>query len=252
MFRHRGDRRVIRPARRPRGMGRRNIDTHSHPLAEPGTPFAAFVDAHRNDLARIAHATRGEHRLDDVVNEAWMLGEELAARSDTGAGFDDPAFCDRLLRHLYQALVRYTDVHVRRAVRLDKPTRDDDGDDRPNPLLRKLAADGGAGPLDGLLASEHARERSARARNERGSLAEAWLVLLERYRDMRGVAAHLLISRAHAYRCCASARCITAMQRPMADGMPEVSQVGPWRRFRAVRVPYQFEFDFEAGLAFPE
>lgn len=241
---------MIGPARLSRGSGRRSNERPRHSLAEPGTPFAAFVAAHRKNLQQIASATKGDHRLGDVVNEAWMLGHELA-ETESGADFRDPVFCDRLLRHLYQALVRYTDLHVRHAVRLDPSNRENAADERPNLLLRKLAA-ADAGPLAGLLAGEDVRERAMQARNERGSLAEAWLVLLERHRDMRGVAAHLLISRSHAYRCCAWACRITTMQRPMASGMPAASQVGPWRRFRAVRVPLQYEFSFEAGLAFPD
>lgn len=44
----------------------------------PDDVFKRFTIQRRKDLARIARHTRGEHQFDDVVNEAWIQGFELA------------------------------------------------------------------------------------------------------------------------------------------------------------------------------
>ena len=88
----------------------------------PTAPFTRFVDDCSDSLRRIARATRGEHEFDEVVNHAWLLATDLAARGMT-TDFLDTGFRTLLLGHLYQALVRYTDVHVRYANRLDTVQR---------------------------------------------------------------------------------------------------------------------------------
>lgn len=178
------------------------------------------------------------------------MAVDVAAKRKLSLDLLDVAFQDMLIAHLYQALVRYTDLHVRHAERLDYGTHDGHGEDRPNPWSGRLVADGGTGPLHRLLEAEAGEAMATPpGRVVRGSLGEAWIALFDRFRNMRRIAERLLISVSHAYRCCARAREVTMQQNPFVMHAGEtLPQIGPWRRFRAERVPRQLEFDFSERL----
>ena len=116
--------------------------------------FDRFILERKDDLKRIARHTRGECTYGDVVNEAWLMAETLSARQRVSIDFLDPAFQQRLLSHLYQHLVRYTDLNVRHAIRFDHAPGNETEHGAVHPLLEMLASDGGSDPLSLLLTSE--------------------------------------------------------------------------------------------------
>jgi hypothetical protein len=52
--------------------------------------FERFVTERKKDLQRIAHHTRGEHQLPDVINEAWVIAFDLGARHESAVEFLNP------------------------------------------------------------------------------------------------------------------------------------------------------------------
>ncbi|HEY4293784.1 hypothetical protein [Luteibacter sp.] len=213
--------------------------------------FDRFVLERKEDLKRIARRTKGEHSYNDVVNEAWLMARAISARKCVPADFLDPSFQRLLLSHLYQHLVRYTELNVRHAIRLDPARSAGDEQPNPHPLLNMLASDDGNDPLSFLIATEAQFARPSTA-NERHSLASAYLILLNHFGNrMYSVARHLLISTSHAYRCCAEARLITTHQHALELSPPvSLAMMKPWRRQRAPRAPRQMAFDFEERLPF--
>ena len=213
--------------------------------------FDAFVVRHQTDLKRIAWKTKGEQRYADVVQEAWIMATELSASLGVTADFLDLTFQKMLLSHLYQKLVRYTEVNVRHAIRLDHANRDDAEEGAPHPLLNMLASDDGKDPLSHLLAAEDAPD-PARYKQHLHSLAGAYLALLQQCGyHMHSVAGRLLISLSHAYHCYARARWFAAHQIPMTLPLADRDfSLGPWRRARVVRMPEQLVFNFEDELPF--
>ncbi|WP_123646839.1 hypothetical protein [Lysobacter enzymogenes] len=211
--------------------------------------FDRFIAEHHKDLKRIASHTLGEHSYHDIVNEAWIMADTLATRLRLPVDFGSPEFRNLLLSHLYQHLVRYTEVNVRRAIRLDHACGDDDSPGASHPLLHSLASDDGHDPLSLLLAAE-ARPLPPSGANEQHSLASAYLTLLDHFGNrMRRVARHLLISLSYAYRRCAHAREITVRQHALLLApAASASSLRAWRRERAARMPRQLEFDFEEKL----
>lgn len=205
--------------------------------------FDRFVAQRMKDLKRIASHSEREYQLADVVNEAWIMARDLA--SNPPFDFLDTASQDLLLSHLYQHLVRYTELHIRRAVRLDHAPAGTERDDDSHPLMAVLAVEEIYEPLTQLIGQENSWHREMELRAD-GSLASAYVHLLRLFDNkMQAVADHLLISRSHAYRCCAHARLLAMRQRPV----PEVAQggkfvPGPWRRFQLRRTPIQLAFDF--------
>ena len=198
-----------------------------------------------------ARHTRGEYAYDDVVSEAWLMAATVSTRKCVAVDFLDATFQQLLLSHLYQHLVRYTELNVRRAIRLDHAKQGDDEHVTVHPLVNKLASDEGNDPLSLLIAAEDRPARPSRA-NERHSLASAYLILLTYFDNrMSGVARHLLISTSHAYRCCARARLFTIRQHALELAPPaSMAMMKPWRKRRALRAPRQMEFDFDETLPF--
>lgn len=211
--------------------------------------FERFTLERKADLQRIARHTRGDSTYGDVVNEAWLMGRTLSDRHRIPVDFLDPAFQAMLLGHLYQHLVRYTELTVRHAVRLDHAPGGNAGQEAPHPLLNRLAGDDGENPLCQLVAMEDAPAPPSSA-NTYHSLASAYLLLLRHYDNrMRGVANHLLISTSHAYRCCAMARWRTTFQHALELAPPaSMAMMKPLRRQRAWRTPRQLAFDFDEKL----
>lgn len=208
-------------------------------------PFLQFLRQQAKALQRIANATQGEHSRADVAQEAWLLAGPLAERHGLQLDFLDPAFQDLLLRHLYQALVRYTELHVRHGLRLDHALGGDAEEGAAHPLMNHLASDEGRDPLAHLLLDE---EQAGRPDIDapHPSLAGAWLVLLQDCgQHMPSVTTRLLISVSWAYRRCAKARRLAREQHPIALTPPHSArQLGPWRKRRATRAPRQLELDF--------
>lgn len=202
--------------------------------------FNAFVSSHRRALQRIGRATRGECQFEDIVNEAWLMIEQMGGERELA----DPAFGDRVLAHLYQRLVRYTDRTVRFATRLDHNPGNDD-DSIPHPIMAMLASDQGRHPLTELLAIEEGARQLSQEQRESSQMS-AWLVLLRQHDfQMRSLAAHLLISVSYAYRRRAHARKLVICQNALPFAPPDASGLGPWRRYRFNRVPQQLQLQLE-------
>ena len=215
--------------------------------------FARFQRDRGKDLRRIASATRGEHSLDDVWQEAWLIADQVAHRTGRAKDFDDPDFQSLLIAFLYQALVRYTELNVRLAVPLDHAPAGNDDDGQSHPLFGKLTGDQGRDPLSYLLAVETGDKDEAPSDAALlGTNAGAWVVLLRQCDNrMRTVSGRLLISLPHAYHCMARARERATFQAAIPLRSRErAPRLGAWRRARYERIPQQLAFDFDPALDF--
>jgi hypothetical protein len=105
--------------------------------------FEQFVIHKKKDLLRIARHTQGEYQYSDVMAEAWLLAYELQYKKFIARDFLNPAYQKLLLSHLYQHLVRYTELQVRHAIRLDHTPLGAGQEDVAHPLMRKLVSDEG-------------------------------------------------------------------------------------------------------------
>lgn len=210
--------------------------------------FTRFLAQHKSDLQRISRHTRGECALGDVQTEAWLMIDTFARKGVT-IDLAQPAQVSQLLAHLYQHLVRYTELHVRHAVRLDHSPGGDEGE--AHPLMRMLAAAPEYDPVVALLAGEDRADVEDEDPGVHQSLAGAYVHLLRRFDNrMRDVAEHLMISLSYCYQRCAHARRLAVLQRPLPQQMDQSGFMpGAWRRFRLMRTPIQLAFDFDLGTA---
>lgn len=209
--------------------------------------FTEFLHTHRQDLARISRATRGEASPEDVQAEAWLLIADLKGKGHR-IDLRDAQHRQLILARLYQSLVRYTELNVRYAVRLDHGSEEGEA----HPLSHLLAADEMCNPERALMHSqEQARSSEKVNLNPQLSLANAYLYLLEHLDNrMNSMAEHLRISLSYCYRRCAHARTWAVHQQ----GLPAAAMTadpgfipGAWRRFRLQRAPMQLNLDFDWG-----
>lgn len=209
-------------------------------------PFDQFVTERKRDLQRISRHSRLEYGLDDVIGEAWL---EIWNLQQKGHQVDltCKASQDLLVSHLYQRLVRYTDLKVRHGVRLDQADPDDEVNGS-HWLSRTLVSDDGEHPSTLL---ERMQESSSSESGLGDLEAGAYVVLMRRFgNSMRAVASYLLISRSHAYRCCSHARMVARCQHGMktSDAAFVMDFPRPWRRARFERVPVQLSFSLDDEL----
>lgn len=207
--------------------------------------FIEFLDTHRQDLARISRATRGEASPEDVQAEAWLLIADLIGKGHR-IDLRDAQHRQLILARLYQSLVRYTELNVRHAIRLDHGREEGEA----HPLSHVLAANEMYDPETALLHFQEQAHLDERTRlNPQLSLAGAYLYLLDRLGNrMSAMAEHLRISLSYCYRRCAHARIWALYQQglpaaAMADDPAFVP--GAWRRFRLQRTPVQLSLDFD-------
>lgn len=212
--------------------------------------FTQFLRTHQQDWRRISRHTRGEHSPEDVQAEAWLM---LATLRDKGITLDlqTPDHQSLLMAHLYQHLVRYTELNVRNAVRLDHAPHGEDGD--MHPLAYLLAADAHYDPVVALMHAEDQRQPALEHDpSAHQSIAAAYLCLLRHYDNrMAAVANHLMISLSYCYRRCAHARLLAILQ----EALPATAMAtdpdfipGAWRHFRLLRTPVQLSFDFDSDM----
>ncbi len=146
----------------------------------PDDVFERFTIQRKKDLARIARHTRGEHQFADVVNEAWVMARSLKTGDGEPLNLAHAAGQKMLLSHLYQHLVRYTDLNVRNAVRLDHAPGGNDQDGEAHPLTYLLVSDEGRDPLRDLTDREAALAVEVEL-DAHGSLAAAYVRLLRHF-----------------------------------------------------------------------
>lgn len=213
--------------------------------------FAAFLHHQRKALQRIANASQGEHSLDDVRQEAWLIADRVADKTGLPKDFADMEFQSLLIAFLYQHLVRYTELNVRHSIRLDQSFGSDDESSRPRTPLDKLAGDDERDPLSYLLALEtRTPDDSPSDAALLGTNAGAWAVFLRQCDNrMHTASMRLLISLSHAYHCVARTRQRATYQTALALRPRESKpRLGAWRKARYDRVPKQLSFDFDPVL----
>jgi len=142
--------------------------------------------------------------------------------------------------------VRYTELNVRHAVRLDHSTNGNE--DEAHPLMNMLAADEHFDPAVAVARDQEAAVLDDADPLPHESLAGAYVHLLRRFDNrMTAVADHLLISLGYCYHRCSHAKILAMHQRTLPTGSASVEFIPkPWRPYRLVARPVQLCFGFGA------
>jgi hypothetical protein len=163
------------------------------------------------------------------------MAVNLAEKAGVPPDFDDDGFQDRLLRHLYQQLVKWTETTVRHAVRLDKPIDGEEIQADDHPALRSRTDDDRApqDPLAILMVQEEAA-KPTRTLTQHESRAAAYYHLLERCDSSMRIAAEVLrISVSYCYFRFNEAKRQVGVQDDLRPIVGDSSfRPGAWRPFK--------------------
>ncbi|CAJ2802051.1 Uncharacterised protein [Burkholderia pseudomallei] len=106
-------------------------------------------------LRHIARLTQGEHTVDDLKSEAWIIAEEIKAERGSAIEPDDADLQESVVARLHKMFGRFVNRAMRFATRLDQEDRDDDGDLRENSVAARVA---GPAHYEPHAAFEHNQE----------------------------------------------------------------------------------------------
>ncbi|MFN3402323.1 MAG: hypothetical protein ACK4Z4_18440, partial [Ferrovibrio sp.] len=126
-----------------------------------------------------ASRTCGEHSIEDVCAEAWLLADEISRKRGWSIDFRNADDQNLILSWLHGRLVRYAEKTIRYAVKLDRDWDSEDPDSAIETLARLLTAPEQFDPLVRLLDEEEKFDPLALIRHSY-SQASAYVILLHR------------------------------------------------------------------------
>lgn len=211
--------------------------------------YQAFIIQRRAELRRIAARTCGEHTVDDVEVEAWLIAERIGAKRGFPVNFSHREDQEQVLAWLHNEFVKWADKQVRYAVKLDKDWDNEDAEAAGQTLARMLTAPDIHDPAVLLLRREEVPDPLALTRHSY-SQASAYVILLCRFEwDAEELASHLRVLVATLIAKVRWAGAWTRWQASLFDGVQSVDlDFEPTKaRSCAPRMPV-FPFDLEAQL----
>lgn len=165
-------------------------------MSPASKPFQGFLATRRADLRRIAGRSRGEHTIDDVVGETWIIACDIERKRGFPVDFADTDDQDVVLSWLHNKLIGFGEKNVRFAVKLDRDWDTEDADQVTNALAGLLAAPEHFDPLVQMELDEDTFDPLALSRRSY-SQASAYLILLHRFRwDLDALADRLRLAAA--------------------------------------------------------
>ncbi|RQV69411.1 hypothetical protein DF024_00330 [Burkholderia cenocepacia] len=101
--------------------------------------FERLIAPMLRHLRHIAKLTRGEHSVDDLKSEAWIIAEGIRAERGGELDPEDAGLQETIVTRLHKLFGQFVNRAMRFAVRLDQEDHDDDGKTRENSLAARLA-----------------------------------------------------------------------------------------------------------------
>ncbi|EMH2960626.1 hypothetical protein LGN04_30020 [Burkholderia multivorans] len=184
--------------------------------------FQHVIGLIRKQLERIAWSTEGDHSVDDLTSETWLIVDELHADPNAAPDPDDESLHAMIVARLQKEFGKFVNRKERFAVRIDRDDIDDDGDLLPNSIGARLTAPEASEPLIALEMREEAAA-AARVISSRFSEAIAYLRIFERFDgDAMRVASYLAIGARTLNRRVARASYVEETQPSMFDGIEAI------------------------------
>ncbi|RQT21788.1 hypothetical protein [Burkholderia contaminans] len=226
--------------------------------------FQRVTSLIRKQLERIAWSSEGDHSVDDLTSETWLIVDELHADPDATPDPDDENLRDMIVARLQRQFGKFVNRKERFALRIDRDDIDDDGDLLPSAVGARLSAPEKYEPLVALEMREDA-SAAARAISGRFSEAIAYLRTFERFDgDAVRMATYLAIGPQTLNRRVARASRVEETQPSMFDGIevipPEFMPLTgrwaspplphPYRPTCAAAWPLQLQLFIESGKLF--
>ena len=155
--------------------------------------FQHIISHIRKQLERIAWSSAGDHSVDDLTSETWLIVDELHADPNVAPDPDDESLRDMIVARLQRQFGKFVNRKERFAARIDRDDIDDNGDPLPSAVGARLSAPQKYEPLTVLEMREDAAT-VARVISERFSEAVAYVRTFERFDgDKEAISSYLAI-----------------------------------------------------------
>ncbi|MBR8303459.1 hypothetical protein KDW49_22380 [Burkholderia dolosa] len=156
--------------------------------------FERLVAPMLRHLRYIAKLTKGEHSVDDLKNEAWIIAEEIKGERGATVEPEDAELQESVIARLHKLFGRFVNRTMRFAVRLDQEDVDDSGDARENSVAARLAAPVHYEPLAVIEREEEVKE-TARVIASQFSQAVAYYQMFDHFDgDSSALASYLAVA----------------------------------------------------------
>ncbi|KVS70361.1 hypothetical protein [Burkholderia cepacia] len=196
----------------------------------------------RKQLERIAWSSEGDHSVDDLTSETWLIVDELHADPDAAPDPGDESLRNMIVARLQRQFGKFVNRKERFALRIDRDDIDDDGDFLPSAVGARLSSPEKYEPLVALEMREEAAA-AARVIGGRFSEAIAYLRTFERFDgDAVRVATYLAIGPRTLNRRVARASHTEETQPSMFDGIEAIPAdfVPLAGRWASPRLPHHY------------
>ncbi|MBU9224710.1 hypothetical protein [Burkholderia multivorans] len=155
--------------------------------------FQQITSLIRKQLERIAWSSQGDHSVDDLTSETWLIVDELHADPDAAPDPEDESLRNMIVARLHRQFGKFANRKERFAARIDRDDIDDNGDPLPSAIGARLSAPRQYEPLVVLEMRESA-DAVARVISECFSEAVAYMRTFEKFDgDKESVAQYLAI-----------------------------------------------------------
>jgi hypothetical protein len=144
------------------------------------TFFNRLISPMLKQLRYIANLTQGEHSVDDLKSEAWLIAEEIKAERGANIDPDDDEIQATIVARLHKLFGRFVNRAMRFAIRVDQDERDDNGDFRENAISARLSAPQSYEPEIAMQLDEEAEE-AARVIHAQFSEAVAYYHMFDQF-----------------------------------------------------------------------
>lgn len=213
--------------------------------------FQRVTSLIRKQLERIAWSSEGDHSVDDLTSETWLIVDELHADPNAAPDPDDESLHVMIVARLQKEFGKFVNRKERFAVRIDRDDIDDDGDLLPNSIGARLTAPEASEPLTALEMREEAAV-AARVISSRFSEAIAYLRTFERFDgDAMRVASYLAIGEPTLKRRVARASRTEEAQPSMFDGIETIPADFVPRSGRPKPFPWRHQFRSISEIVWP-
>ncbi|WP_322056789.1 hypothetical protein [Paraburkholderia sp. J63] len=188
-------------------------------------------------LRHIASLTQGEHSVDDLKSEAWLIAEELKEERGSALEPENANLQETIVARLHKRFGRFVNRAMRFAVRLDREERDDDGNFSGNAVSARLAGPRTHEPEVAMELEEEAAD-FARVIHAQFSEAVAYYHVFDQFDDDSDAIARYLAIQSTTLDARLSRARATALRQPSVfDGVASIPADfrpprGRWRRRR--------------------
>ncbi|WP_334032781.1 hypothetical protein [Burkholderia gladioli] len=213
--------------------------------------FQRVIGLIRKQLERIAGSSQGDHSVEDLTNETWLIVDELHVEPDANPDPEDESVRELIVTRLQREFGRFVNRQERFAARIDRDDVNDDGDFMPNTIAATLSAPEKYEPLMSIEMREEATA-AARKIGERFSEAVAYLRTFERFDgESAAVARYLAIGLRALDNRVARATYTQETQPSMFDGIEAIPADFVPRPGRSVPPPRANRYRGICELAWP-